>query len=66
MEMHQIQYFLALIEESSFTRAAKRCGISQPSLSNGIQALERELGGALFHRKPQIALTDLGRAQMGF
>jgi DNA-binding transcriptional LysR family regulator len=35
-------------------------GISQPSLTSAIGALERELGGALFHRKPSIALTGLG------
>jgi hypothetical protein len=39
----------------------RRCGVSQPSLSNAISALERELGGALFDRKPSIALTGLGR-----
>jgi DNA-binding transcriptional LysR family regulator len=59
--MHQIRYFLALCEECNFTRAAKRSGVSQPSLTNGIGALERELGGALFHRKP-VALTALGHA----
>src|SRR6516164_7928491 len=62
MEMQQIRYFLVLCEERSFTRAAKRCGISQPSLTNAIIGLERELGGALFQRKPLIALTALGRA----
>ncbi|MGH8514035.1 MAG: LysR family transcriptional regulator [Gammaproteobacteria bacterium] len=61
MQMHQVRYFLALCEELNFTRAARRCGVSQPSLSNAISALERELGGALFHRKPSIALTGLGR-----
>ena len=60
MQMHQICYFLALCEERSFTRAAKRCGISQPSLTNAIIGLEQELGGALFQRKPLIALTVLG------
>ena len=59
--MHQVRYFLALCEERSFTRAARRCGISQPSLTTAIRALERELGGALFHRKPSIAFTGLGR-----
>jgi len=59
--MQQVHYFLALCEELNFTRAARRCVISQPSLSNAIGALERELGGALFHRKPSIALTGLGR-----
>jgi DNA-binding transcriptional LysR family regulator len=51
MQMHQIRYFLALCEERNFTRAAKRSGISQPSLTSAISAFERELGGALFHRK---------------
>ena len=62
MQMHQVRYFLALCEEFNFTRAARRCGISQPSLTTAIRALERELGGALFHREPSIALTRLGRA----
>ena len=62
MEMHQIRYFLALSRELNFTRAARYCGISQPSLTNAINALERHFGGALFRRKPQVALTALGRA----
>ena len=62
MEMHQIRYFLALCEELNFTRAARRCGVTQPSLTNAIRALERELGAAVFIRKPRIELTELGRA----
>jgi LysR family hydrogen peroxide-inducible transcriptional activator len=62
MQMHQIRYFLALCEERNFTRAAKRCGVSQPSLTNAIIALEQELGGAVFQRKPLITLTVLGDA----
>ncbi len=62
MQMHQIRYFLALCEERNFIRAARRCGVSQPSLTNAISALERQLGGTLFERKPAIALTALGRA----
>ena len=62
MEMHQIRYFLALSSELSFTRAAKRCGVSQPSLTSAINSLERQLGGALFRRKPRVALTALGSA----
>ena len=61
MQMHQVGYFLALCEELSCTRAARRCGVSQPSLTTAISVLERELGGALFDRKPSIALTALGR-----
>ena len=60
MQLPQVRYFLALCEELNFTRAARRCGISQPSLTNAIRALERDLGGALFHRKPSITLSALG------
>ena len=57
MQMHQIPcHFLALRDELSFTRAARRSGVSQPSLTNAIAALEQELGGALFQRRPVIAL----------
>jgi hypothetical protein len=62
MQMQQIRYFLALCEERNFTRAAKRCGVSQPSLTNAIIALEQELGGTLFQRKPLVSLTMLGHA----
>jgi LysR family transcriptional regulator, hydrogen peroxide-inducible genes activator len=48
MQMHQVHYFLALCEELNFTRAARRCGVSQPSLTTAMSSLERELGGALF------------------
>ena len=61
MQMQQVDYFLTLCEELNFTRAARRCGVSQPSLTTAIGTLERELGGALFYRKPAIALTGLGR-----
>lgn len=50
MEFAQVRYFLALCEELNFTRAAKRCGVSQPSLTNGIKNLECHFGGKLFYR----------------
>jgi DNA-binding transcriptional LysR family regulator len=50
MEMQQIRYFLALRDEKNFTRAAKRCGVAQPSLTRAIKQLEVELGGPLFER----------------
>jgi DNA-binding transcriptional LysR family regulator len=50
MTFEQINYFLALVEEGSFVRAARRCEISQPSLTNAIRSLEAELGAALFER----------------
>jgi LysR family hydrogen peroxide-inducible transcriptional activator len=62
MEIKQIIYFLALCEELHFTRAAKRCGVAQPSLTNAIQALEEEFGAPLFHRKPRPHLSELGMA----
>ena len=62
MEIRQIVYFLALCEELHFTRAARRCGVSQPSLTNGIRLLEREFGAPLFHRKPRPRLSELGVA----
>ena len=62
MEMHQVRYFLALSEEQNFTRAAKRCGVSQPSLTNAIKRLEQTLGGPLFYRnRTNTELTELGR-----
>src|SRR5664280_825337 len=61
MQMNQIRYFLALCEERNFTRAAKRCGVSQPTLTVAIKRLEQTLGGPLFHRsRPNTRLTDLG------
>jgi DNA-binding transcriptional LysR family regulator len=61
MEMHQVRYFLALRTERSFTRAAKRCGVSQPTLTRAIKLLERELGGELFLRRRNAnCLSNLG------
>jgi DNA-binding transcriptional LysR family regulator len=61
MQLHQVKYFLALYEERNFTRAARRCGVSQPSLTNAIKELEGELGGNLFRRKPEVSVTELGK-----
>jgi DNA-binding transcriptional LysR family regulator len=64
--MHQVRYFMALCSERNFTRAAKRTGVTQPSLTNAIGALEQELGGTLFYRKPLVALTPFGHAMAPF
>ena len=61
LELAQIRYFVTLCRERNFTRAARRCGVSQPSLSNGIKALECELGGKLFERS-DMSLTPLGKS----
>jgi DNA-binding transcriptional LysR family regulator len=61
MEMHQVRYFLATVNELNFTKAAERCNVSQPSLTRAIKQLEGELGGDLFRReRPQAQLTELG------
>lgn len=61
VKMRQIDYFLALCEEQNFTRAAKRCGVAQPSLTRAIQQLEQELGSPLFERKQSVvSLTGAG------
>jgi DNA-binding transcriptional LysR family regulator len=57
----RVEYFLAVCKERSFSRAALHCGVSQPSLTNGIKALEQELGGRLFRRYPHFELTELGK-----
>ena len=61
MEIAQCRYFLALCQEGNFTRAAKRCGVAQPSLTRAIRKLETELGAPLFVRRPDwTKLTPFG------
>jgi LysR family hydrogen peroxide-inducible transcriptional activator len=63
MELHQLRYFCAVADAGSFSRAAEKCHVSQPSLSQQIQKLESELGGRLFDRLGRsVRLTDLGEA----
>lgn len=62
MDFNQVRYFLALADTLNFTRAAERCFVTQPALTQGIKRLEDELGGELVHRDGRhTELTELGR-----
>ncbi len=62
MNLRQLHYFLAIADEGSFTRAAERLLVAQPSLSQQIKSLERELGGRLLERLPKgVRLTAAGK-----
>jgi LysR family transcriptional regulator, hydrogen peroxide-inducible genes activator len=62
MEMHQLRYVLAVAETGNITRAAARCFVAQPSLSQQLAKLEGELGHKLFHRLGRRAVpTEAGR-----
>ena len=64
MELFQLKYFVAAAEKMHFALAAESLQVSQPSLSRGIQTLEKELGVRLFNRsnKRRIELTESGKA----
>ncbi|MCX5193691.1 LysR family transcriptional regulator [Streptomyces sp. NBC_00249] len=63
MSLRQMEYFLTVVEESSFTRAADLLHVTQPALSHQVKALERSVGGDLLERMPRaVRLTPMGRA----
>lgn len=57
MRLEQLQAFLAIAETGSFQQAARKCGVTQSTISRQIQALEADLGLALFHRNAATNLT---------
>lgn len=63
MELRQLATFIAVAEESSFTRAADRLHVVQSAVSAGVRNLEKELGAMLFDRSTHnVKLTDSGQA----
>jgi len=66
MEVQQLRYFLAVSENRSVSGAASALNVTQSTISQAVQALERELGAALFYRAgPGMALTSAGHALLG-
>lgn len=63
VELRHLEYFVAVAEELSFTRASRRLHVVQSGVSSAIQVLERELGAALFDRdRHRVTLTEAGEA----
>lgn len=63
MQLRGLRYFVTLASEQHFARAADRCGITQPTLSAALSALEQELGKRLVERdRRYVGLTPEGRA----
>ena len=66
MDARQLSYFLAVVDQGGFGRAAEHLHVAQPSLSQSIATLERELGVRLFHRVGRGAvLSDPGAELVG-
>jgi DNA-binding transcriptional LysR family regulator len=67
MELHQLEYFVAVAEEASFTRAAGRVHVAQPGVSAQVRRLESELGQRLLDRSGRsVRLTEAGSVVLPF
>lgn len=66
MDSRQLRYFVAVAEHGGVTKAAKALHIAQPTLTQGLRGLERELGVELFHRVGRgMTLSRAGQALLG-
>ena len=62
MDLLQLEHFLAVVEERTFTRAAERVCRTQPAVSQSIKKLEEEVGAPLFARDVHdVSLTEAGK-----
>ncbi|GAA2443123.1 LysR family transcriptional regulator [Streptomyces glaucus] len=67
MELRQLEYFVAVAEEASFTKAAARLYVTQPGVSAQIRRLEQELGQQLLDRTGRtVQLTEVGAAVLSY
>ncbi|QNP67800.1 LysR family transcriptional regulator [Streptomyces genisteinicus] len=67
MELRQLQYFLTVVEEANFTRAAARLHVAQPGVSAQIRRMERELGQPLLDRSGRrVTTTEAGEAVLPY
>src|ERR1700746_2588414 len=67
MEIQQLRYFVAVADEGSFSRAAAKVRVAQPSLSQQIRKLEAEIGQPLFDRLPRsVVLPDAGHCLIDY
>lgn len=67
MELRQLEYFVAVAEEASFTKAAAKVHVAQPGVSAQIRRLERELGQALLDRSGRtVRLTEVGASVLPY
>ncbi|MEV0981420.1 LysR substrate-binding domain-containing protein [Streptomyces sp. NPDC049915] len=67
MELRQLHYFVTVVEEGGFTRAAERLHLAQPGLSAQIRRLERELGHPLLDRSGRaVRPTEVGEAVLPY
>lgn len=61
MDIRSLRYFLAVAEEGSILKGAKRLNMTQPPLSRAMKELEEEVGKPLFARGKKITLTEEGK-----
>src|SRR5690242_11627317 len=66
MDLRQLSYVLAVVDNGGFTAAADAMHVTQPALSQAVATLERELGVPLFHRTGRtVTLSSAGEALVG-